>query len=134
MILVDCNLKDISPLKNLPLLRNFVINGCFVTEFSVFQHTPELTHLDINQELQSITEIGEHPYMIELSINSSILKNLQGVEHMDALEILNLHCPFVRDFSPLNDLPRLHTLRITNVMKPYLGTLDNDQVEVIIDG
>jgi hypothetical protein len=127
-----CNVTDASPLTALPWLYHVHRSAApKLTKFSCFQDIRKGSILTLSQTpLRSVTELGDISHVRELSLENTLLESLEGIEKNEALVHLSIHSTDVRDFSPLNDMPYLETLRISKDMERYLDTLTNNNIRL----
>ncbi len=132
--IMHCNVKDISPLKDLFRLGNCLLFDNLIDDFSVFESMTWLESLSIgkNSSLKQFSELGEMSNIKELSFHQGKISSLDGVEKCLRLESLDLTNTDIHDFSALNDLPCLEILRISTDMEKFLPTLSRDDLNVII--
>jgi len=129
-----CNISDVTPLLTVPKLRELFLFDNIVDDFSYFQEMKSLQVLIIGDNpLKNIAELGDISNIEALNLHITDIQNLDGIETMVNLHEIWLQETAVRDFSPLNDLPKLRTINISSDMEKYLNTLSRDDVEVVIN-
>ena len=109
------------------------IFDCLVKDFTFCENLQSIRtlHLSAN-DITTVSQLGNVTNVTNLLLHDIALEDLNGAEKLIWLDSLSLEQCSVRDFSPLNNLPRLERLSIHRDLVPYLDTLDNDNVEVIV--
>ena len=67
-----------------------------------------------------------------LNVHLTDISNLDGIENFPNLKSLYLTNTLVQDFSPLDSLPYMEEIIISEDMKQYLHTLKNKDINVIV--
>jgi hypothetical protein len=126
-----CNITDLSPLENLPLVSIRLYN-IPVADFSDFENMQSLTRLILRDTpLTSLTQLGTKPNVTFLDLQFAFeISNLDGIENFPALRELCFDHTEITDFSPLNGLSNLNSIRIDDDMEQYLHTLDRDDISI----
>jgi serine/threonine protein kinase len=131
--IIECAVRDLSPITGLTALSAVMLSNNQINDFSVFGNMPYLRILHVSGEpLSALSELGDITEVRTLSLNNTALAGLEGIENFRRLETLEIDNTPVKDFSPLNDLPFLTSLRITSDMEACLNTLKRDDLTVFI--
>jgi hypothetical protein len=128
------NVADASPLTALPWLYHLHLSAApRLTNFSCFRDMRTLRTLTLSQTpLRSVADLGDISHVKELNLEHTLLESLEGIEKNEGLVYLSIHSTNVRDFSPLNEMPYVETLRIGKDMERYLDTLTNKNIRLDI--
>jgi hypothetical protein len=111
----DALLTDISPLRDLILLKKLRISQVPVVDFSAISFLPELEELDVsNTGIEELTSLVDLKTLKILKISGTNLSSLKGIELLMNLEEVDIASTNVRSLKPLFGLQNLTKLTCFN--------------------
>lgn len=126
-------LADIYPLTDIKMLREALLFDSGLSDISALQSCHWLETLDVGYNaINSMAQIGEHPYLRSLCLRGLRMAALDGIEMLPNLRIITLAKASIDDLTALTKLNYLEEIYATRGLMNDLAALEfSSDVKII---